>query len=72
MTRTAFLVLMLCLIATACGDNEPTAAPSSGYAGRWSGTVLVLHLWPPGQESPRYRASRFRSRSQQISDEHQR
>ena len=38
------------LTATACGGSEPTAptppapAPSSGYAGRWSGTVLVLPL----------------------------
>ena len=38
------------LTAMACGGSEPTGpttpapAPSSGYAGRWSGTVLVLPL----------------------------
>lgn len=54
MTRTAALGLMLCLTATACGGNGPTEpspgtpAPSNGYAGRWTGTVLVLPLVAPG------------------------
>jgi hypothetical protein len=55
MTRAAVLVLMLCLTASACGGSEPTApspAPSNGYAGRWSGTVLVLPLIPPGSGIP--------------------
>ena len=55
MTRSAVYVLMLCLITTACGDSEPTApspAPSSGYAGRWSGAVVVLPLIPPGAGIP--------------------
>ena len=45
------LALMLCVIATACGDNGVAPSPgaaSNGFAGQWSGTVLVLSLPPSG------------------------
>ena len=56
--------LMLCLIATACGDNEPTAAPSSGYAGHGAGPSLV-HLGPLAGV-PTIQSQPLSSRSQQI------
>lgn len=47
--RAAFLLLTVCLIGTACGGREPTApTPSNGFAGRWSGTVVVGPLLAPG------------------------
>ncbi len=49
MTRKAPLVLTWCFIATACGGSEATAPSSSnGFAGRWTGTVVVAPLMAPG------------------------
>src|SRR5215208_6293490 len=53
MTRKAGLALMACLIVTACDGNESTAPSSSnGFAGRWSGTVVVIPLVAPGAGLP--------------------
>ena len=49
MTRTAFLVLMLCLIATACGDNEPTARTVERIRGPMERDRARSPLMVPGQ-----------------------
>lgn len=62
MTRTAALVLMLCLITSACSGSAsmaPSPAASNGYAGRWSGTVLVMPIIAPGTGVPTLKSQPF-------------
>jgi len=49
------LLALLCVIVTACGDGVTAPSPGAalnGYAGRWSGTVLVIPFVPPGLGLP--------------------
>src|SRR5262245_9798891 len=82
MTLRTAPVLIVCAAITACG-SQPTAptvlaapavaaaSPSTGYAGRWSGTVLVLPLMAPGTGIPAIQSKPFSfvvSADQKVTD----